>query len=146
MAAYAPDRPTEKDKALSNCSKAEMTKALKKMDTQCLLTKGEWEKKYNDTWTDIKYVQEVVTVTDESLLYVVLIGAGVVVFLLLIIVFLSFCLLSKRDLSCCPTQSNFGRRYSQMRSNARNRVRYNIPEHFEDVLIKFIPAQDSPQQ
>ena len=141
MAAYAPDRPTEKDKALSNCSKAEMTKALKKMDTQCLLTKGEWEKKYDDIWTDIKYVQEVVTVTDDPLLYV-----GVVLFLLLIIVFLSFGLLSKRDLSCCPTQSNFGRRYSQMRSSARNRVRYHIPEHFEDVLIKFIPAQDSPQQ
>ena len=125
MAAYAPHRPKEADKALSSCSKSDITKALKQMDRQCLITEEEWMKMANDTWTEFKVVTEteVVTVKDDSLLNIILIGAGVLVFLLMVIVFLSFCLLSKRDLSCWSTQSNFGRRYSQIRTNARNRVR-----------------------
>ena len=43
------------------------------------------------------------------------ISLGVCAGLVLIIAFLLFCLLSKRDLSPCPRRSDFGRRYSQVR-------------------------------
>ena len=51
------------------------------------------------------------------------ISVGVSVVLILIIAFLLFCLFSKRDLSPCPAESNFGKRYSQIRTRIRTTVR-----------------------
>ena len=45
------------------------------------------------------------------------ISIGISVILVFIVVFLFYCLLSKRDLSPCPRKSDFGRRFSQVRSN-----------------------------
>ena len=43
------------------------------------------------------------------------VSIGFSVVLILIIAFLLFCLLSKRDLAPCPRRSDFGRRYTQIR-------------------------------
>ena len=56
-----------------------------------------------------------------STLYII---SGVVVILVIIIAFLLFCLCSKRDMSPCPTRSDFGRRYTHVRGNMRKSVMY----------------------
>ena len=45
------------------------------------------------------------------------ISIGISIILVFIVVFLFYCLLSKRDLSPCPRKSDFGRRFSQVRNN-----------------------------
>ena len=57
----------------------------------------------------------------NSTLYII---SGVVAVLVIIIALLLFCLCSKRDLSPCPTRSDFGRRYTQVRMNMSQSVRY----------------------
>ena len=46
------------------------------------------------------------------------------VVLILVIVILLYCLVSKRDLSPCPSKSNFGRRYSNVAESMRRNMRY----------------------
>ena len=56
------------------------------------------------------------------------ISVAVSVVSVLLIAFLLFCIFSERDLSCpcCPAQSDFGRRYSQMRTTIRTTVRGRV--------------------
>ena len=56
------------------------------------------------------------------------ISVAVSVVSVLLIAFLLFCIFSERDLSCpcCPAQSDFGRRYSQMRTRVRSSVRGTV--------------------
>ena len=44
------------------------------------------------------------------------------VVLILVIVILLYCLVSKRDLSPCPSKSNFGRRYSNVAESMRRNM------------------------
>ena len=47
------------------------------------------------------------------------------VVLILVIVILLYCLVSKRDLSPCPSKSNFGRRYSNVAESMRRNMRWS---------------------
>jgi len=57
----------------------------------------------------------------SSVIYII---SGVLVVLVIVIACLLFCLCSKRDLSPCPTKSDFGRRYTQVRGNVRKSMMF----------------------
>ena len=102
--------------------------------------------------------------TDTPVIYII---SGIMVILVIIIAFLLFCLCSKRDLSCCPAKSDFGRRYTQVRGNVRKSVMYlrrqvtlrknaedrqrlgttfenDSPANTPDALRKFAPSRQAP--
>ena len=48
------------------------------------------------------------------------ISVGVALLLILVVAILLYCLVSKRNLSPCPTRKDIRRRYTQIRSTVRN--------------------------
>ena len=144
MSPKAQNIPKDADKILSSCSKKQIEAAIKEFEKvvkfeqnfffiitslqdderQCLVTKKQLISKdqgrgdFKDV--DDNDVKSNAEKTDLKALYIAI---GIIAGLILIIAFLCFCLLTKRDLSPCPRQSNFGRRYSQLRRTVRHRVR-----------------------
>ena len=59
--------------------------------------------------------------SSTSVIYII---SGVLVVLVIVIACLLLCLCSKRDLSPCPTRSDFGRRYTQVRGNVRKSMMF----------------------
>eukprot|EP00091_Calanus_sinicus_P019377 TRINITY_DN4840_c0_g1_i2.p1 TRINITY_DN4840_c0_g1~~TRINITY_DN4840_c0_g1_i2.p1 ORF type:complete len:216 (-),score=60.53 TRINITY_DN4840_c0_g1_i2:15-581(-) len=139
MASFAPSRPTEENKRFSSCSLDSIKKAVQKLlkdpQRQCMVEQNHLVKPKPtvrpikpgpDINIDIERIIPIDTPdttaeASSSTLYII---SGVVVILVIIIAFLLFCLCSKRDMSPCPTRSDFGRRYTQVRGNMRKSVMY----------------------
>ena len=80
---------------------------------RCLVMEDELRSGFNDPPTSTPTVDDEESTPDPPTTTYIILGVSVV--LTLIIVFLLFCLFSKRDLAPCPRRSDFGRRYSAVR-------------------------------
>merc|ERR1711970_9280 len=142
MASFAPSRPTEENKRFSSCSLESINKAVQKLlndpQRQCMvehdhLTKPKVTERpitlRPDINIDIDRIIPIKTTEtpdseSDSSTSVIYIISGVLVVLVIVIAVLLFCLCSKRDPSPCPTRSDFGRRYTQVRGNVRKSMMF----------------------
>jgi len=129
MASFAPSRPTEENKRFSSCSIDSINKAIRKLlndpQRQCMVEQDHLTKPTVTVrpFTPRPDINIDIDKSDSST-SVIYIISGVLVVLVIVIACLLFCLCSKRDLSPCPTRSDFGRRYTQVRGNVRKSMMF----------------------
>jgi len=99
---------------------------------QCLISKkqllenekwGPPKPKNNNTVINVKDDVDTVPKEEEDSSVALAVSVTISVVLILVIVILLYCLVSKRDLSPCPSKSNFGRRYSNVAESMRRNMR-----------------------